>query len=180
MLSKLEGLGAKVVVIDPQTVDGVMTAIATVAKITGTAPAGRKVVDEMKEKLASVRLALAGGTRIRHLLRDRLESALHRRARHAIDDALRRAGGENVVTKPGYVGYSVEQLLKDQPEVYFGTQSSIGGATDIAKRPGYAEVLKGTGNRVYALPDDLVSRPGPRIADGIMLMAKALHPDLFQ
>jgi iron complex transport system substrate-binding protein len=180
VLSKLEGLGANVVVIDPQTVDGVMSAIGKVAKITGTVSAGRNVVDGMNQKLASVRLALAGGARIPTFFEIGWNPLYTAGPGTLIDDVIRRAGGENVVTKPGYVGYSVEQLLKDKPEVYFGTQSSLGDATSLAKRPGYAQVLLAAGNRVYALPDDLVSRPGPRIVDGIELMAKALHPDLFK
>ncbi|MCK4926153.1 ABC transporter substrate-binding protein, partial [Candidatus Aerophobetes bacterium] len=35
-------------------------------------------------------------------------------------------------------------------------------------------------NRVYGIHADLVSRPGPRIVDGLEEIAKYIHPELFK
>jgi iron complex transport system substrate-binding protein len=97
-----------------------------------------------------------------------------------MDDVITTAGGENVVKEKGYVGYSVEQLVKDQPKVYLGTYSSIGDTSTIYQRPGYSALDAVHRDRVFAVNDDLVSRPGPRIVEGVLEIAKLLHPDLFQ
>jgi iron complex transport system substrate-binding protein len=96
-----------------------------------------------------------------------------------IGDLVRLAGGRNVVGESGYVGYSVEQLLKDQPRVYLGTSASLTDRATIAQRPGYKRLQCVMSGRVIVLEDNLVSRPGPRIVEGLEQMARALHPDRF-
>ncbi len=180
VLSKLEGLGAKVVVVDPQDLEGVYSAIGTVAKITGTAAKGDEVVAGMKSKVADVTAKLAGAAPTRAFIEIGWNPLFTAGPGTLLDDLLVRAGGQNVVTEKGYVGYSVEQLVKDQPDVYLGTLSSIGTTATLAKRPGYSAISAIKTGRVFSLTDDLVSRPGPRVVDGVFEIAKALHPDLFK
>jgi iron complex transport system substrate-binding protein len=70
--------------------------------------------------------------------------------------------------------------VKDQPAVYLGTLSSMGDPAMLSKRPGYSALTSVEASRVFALTDDLVSRPGPRIIEGVREIAKALHPDVFE
>jgi iron complex transport system substrate-binding protein len=97
-----------------------------------------------------------------------------------LDNILTEAGGANVVTEKGYVGYSVEQLVKDQPTVYLGTHSSIGDVATMAQRPGFSALTAVSSGAVVSLDDNLVSRPGPRVVEGVLQIAKALHPDVFK
>lgn len=180
VLSKLEGLGAKVVVVDPQTLDGVSAAIQTVAKATGTTAKGAQVVAGMDKDLADITAKLAGAQPTPAFIEIGWNPLFTAGPGTLLNDLLLRGGGVNVVTEKGYVGYSVEQLVKDQPEVYLGTLSSIGAATTLAKRPGYGAIAAITSNRVFSLSDNLVSRPGPRVVEGVREIAKALHPDLFK
>ena len=180
VLSKLEGLGAKVVVIDPQDLDGVYSAIGAVAKITGTTAKGEEVVAGMKSDLDGITAKLAGVAPTRAFIEIGWSPLFTAGPGTLLNDLVVKAGGENVVTEKGYVGYSVEQLVKDQPDVYLGTLSSIGTAATLAKRPGYSAISAIKAGRVFSLTDDLVSRPGPRVVDGVLEIAKALHPDLFK
>jgi iron complex transport system substrate-binding protein len=50
---------------------------------------------------------------------------------------------------------------------------------DLASRPGYADIDAVKTGRVYVLEDNLVSRPGPRVIEGVRLIAEALHPEAF-
>jgi iron complex transport system substrate-binding protein len=180
VLSKLEGLGAKVVVVDPQTLDGVYRAIGTVAKVTGTTTKGDEVVAGMKAQLADIHTKLAGADPVKAFIEIGWNPLYTTGSGTLLDDLLTQAGGANIVSQKGYVGYSVEQLVKDQPEVYLGTVSSIGSASTLAKRPGYSALDAVKAGKVFALVDDLVSRPGPRVVQGVLEIAKALHPDLFK
>jgi iron complex transport system substrate-binding protein len=180
VLSKLEGLGAKVVVIDPQDLDGVYSAIGTVAKLTGTTAKGDEVVAGMKTQLADITAKLAGAAPTRAFIEIGWGPLYTTGSGTLLDDLLVKAGGTNVVTQKGYVGYSVEQLVKDQPDVYLGTLSSIVSTDALAKRPGYSAISAIKAGRVFSLTDDLVSRPGPRVVEGVLEIAKALHPDLFK
>jgi len=180
VLSKLEAVGAKVVVIDPQNLDGVYAAIGTVAKVAGTMAKGADVVAGMKKDLADVTAKLAGAAPVRAFIEIGWNPLFTAGPGTLLDDLLARAGGANVVKEKGYVGYSVEQLVTDQPDVYLGTLSSIGDAATLAKRPGYSAIAAIKAGRVFSLNDNLVSRPGPRVVEGVREIAAALHPDLFK
>jgi iron complex transport system substrate-binding protein len=180
VISKLEGVGAKVVVVDPQTLEGVYSAIGMVAKITGTTVKGDAVVAGMKKDLAAITAKLTGAEPVKSFIEIGWNPLFTAGPGTLLDDLLVKAGGVNVVKENGYVGYSVEQLVTDQPEVYLGTVSSIGDLGAFRKRPGCSALPAVKAGRVYPLDDDLVSRPGPRVIKGVREIAAALHPELFE
>lgn len=180
VIGKLEAVGAEVVVVDPQDLDGVYAAIGDVAKITGATAKGKELVASMKADLAEIKTALAGVEPVPAFIEIGWGPLYTAGAGTLLDDLLAQAGGANVVTESGYVGYSVEQLVTDQPVVYLGTLSSIGDAASLGKRPGYASIAAIKSGRVFSLSDNLVSRPGPRVVEGVREIAKALHPDLIK
>lgn len=52
------------------------------------------------------------------------------------------------------------------------------GAQRIAKdAPGWRDVRAVKEGRVLAIADERVLRPGPRIGDGVTVLARALYPD---
>jgi iron complex transport system substrate-binding protein len=51
----------------------------------------------------------------------------------------------------------------------------------LNERPGWAEISAVKEGRVIEITnDDIVSRPGPRIVEGLEFLARALHPDSFE
>ena len=49
----------------------------------------------------------------------------------------------------------------------------------VAERPGWAQITAVVDGRVLPFNDDLVSRPGPRLIDGLEALAQAIHPELY-
>jgi iron complex transport system substrate-binding protein len=180
VISKLEAVGAKVVVIDPQNIDGVYSAIGKVARTTGTAAKGDQVVFGMQKDMAAIESKLADAEPVTAFIEIGWNPLFTAGPGTLLDDLLVHAGGTNVVKEKGYVGYSVEQLVSDQPRVYLGTASSIGDPKAFPKRPGYSALSAVKAGRVFPLTDDLVSRPGPRVIAGVREIAAALHPELFK
>lgn len=179
VVSKLEGLGADVLVVDPKNIDGVYGGIALVATALGVPAKGVEVVDGMKKDLAEIERKISTEEPVTCFVEIGWNPLFTAGPDTLIGDLVTRAGGTNVVTEKGYVGYSVEQLLKDQPRVYLGTKSSIGDPYNIDRRPGYTRLAAVISGRVVVLDDNLVSRPGPRIVEGVLAIARALHPDAF-
>jgi iron complex transport system substrate-binding protein len=177
--SKLAALGAKVVVIDPKDLEGVYREIDLVARILGVRAEGEKVVSKMRDDLSLIRAKVSAEPKVTAFIEIGWNPLYTAGQATLLSDLLGAAGGVNVVQEKGYVGYSVEQLVKDQPDVYLGTFSSIGTETPLVARPGYAALKAVKDDRVFTLSDDLVSRPGPRIVEGVLEIAKALHPDQF-
>jgi iron complex transport system substrate-binding protein len=50
----------------------------------------------------------------------------------------------------------------------------------VAQRPGWNVLDAVKNDRVFAFDDNLISRPGPRLIDGLEQMAQLLHPELFK
>ncbi|MDN5697183.1 MAG: ABC transporter substrate-binding protein, partial [Rubrobacter sp.] len=99
-----------------------------------------------------------------------------------IHDAIRLAGGENVAAETGesYPSYSEEQLIEEDPEHYLYGSLSGSSASDIGDREAYSSLEAVEEGNVTEINDDLISRPGPRIVDGVRQIAEALHPEQFE
>jgi len=178
VIDKLEKLGATVVAIDPQTLDGVYTSIGTVGAVLGEKQKAADVVSGMKSDLAKIQDAV--GTETVPCFVEIAQNPLYTAGTGTLlDDLIKQAGGRNVVTQAGYVGYSLEQLLTDDPEVYLATKGSMSAPGELAKRSGYSALSAVKNDRVAVLDDNLVSRPGPRVIQGVREIAEALHPEAF-
>ena len=101
------------------------------------------------------------------------------------DLLISRAGGENLVTLAGitdaYPQVSLEQLVATNP-MFIVLGDSMWGVTveSVQARPGWEGLDAVENDRIFAFDDNLVSRPGPRLVDGLEELAKLLHPDLFK
>ena len=93
---------------------------------------------------------------------------------------IAKAGGANIIPKElgDFPKISPELVVKANPSCIIGTSRE-----DALKRPGWANLNAVLNNRVFQLTpeqDNLVSRPGPRLAQGLRVLAKILHPGLFR
>ncbi|MDO8848975.1 MAG: ABC transporter substrate-binding protein [Coriobacteriia bacterium] len=178
VIEQLEALGAAVVAIDPQTLDDLYVSIGTVGDAIGEPEAASELVESMELQIDTIseRVETAPVTCFLEIAQDPLFTV---GSGTLLNDLIEHAGGENVVTEEGYVAYSVEQLVAADPEVYLATLGSMSSPTDITGRPGYENLAAVMNDRVYLLDDNLVSRPGPRVVEGVRLLAEALHPDAF-
>jgi ABC-type Fe3+-hydroxamate transport system substrate-binding protein len=95
------------------------------------------------------------------------------------DEMLRGVGGQNVVTEGGaYPTLGMERVLALAPEVILDAsmQESRGEERITLETPGWRELAAVKTGHVSALRDEAVLRPGPRVADGMATLARAIHP----
>lgn len=178
IISQIEALGATVIAIDPQSLDALYDSIATVGAAIGEPANADVLVSDMKRELAGIQEAIDAAP-VRCFIEIAQDPLYTAGSGTLLNDLIEQAGGENVVTQQGYVGYSVEQLITDDPEVYLATLGSMSDPSDLAQRPGYEGLSAVKNGRVAVLEDNLVSRPGPRIIQGVRQIAEALHPEAF-
>jgi iron complex transport system substrate-binding protein len=97
---------------------------------------------------------------------------------------IEKAGGTNLGAdlKGEWVQISVEELISRDPTMILLGDSVFGGVTpEIVKaRTGWGALTAVQEGRIYPFDDNLVSRPGPRLVNGLEAMAKLLHPGVFQ
>lgn len=180
VIGKLEQLGATVVAIDPPTLEALYEDIEEIAAIVGEREAGSRLVERMRAEAEAVRAAVSGREPVTAFVEIGAEPLFTAGSGTLISELITLAGGTNVVAQEGYVPFSVEELVKADPAVYLATKSSGTDAATIAKRPGYKGLSAVKNGRVVILDDNLVSRPGPRIVQGLKSIAEGLHPDAFE
>jgi iron complex transport system substrate-binding protein len=101
-----------------------------------------------------------------------------------VDMIVNAAGGLNLGAdlEGEWVQISVEELIAKNPSVIVLGDAVFGGVTpEIVKaRTGWDGLTAVKENKIFPFDDNLVSRPGPRLVDGLEALAKLLHPDLFK
>jgi len=177
VLARLEGLGAVVVAIDPQTLEGVYTDIGRVGKVTGAAEKAAALVDTMKADVAAVQKSVEGTPAVSAFIEIGQNPLYTAGPGTLLDELIVLGGGKNVVTQAGWVAYSTEQLIKADPQVYLATKGSSSDPASVEKRAGYAGLSAVKNGRIVILDDNLVSRPGPRLVLGLKQIAAGLHPE---
>jgi iron complex transport system substrate-binding protein len=99
-----------------------------------------------------------------------------------VHDLIGLAGGTNIFADAGsaYPQVGLEQVVAADPEVIILSDAAYGITPEsVMQRPGMSAVAAVKQQRVHPIDDDLVSRPGPRIVDGLAAAAKLIHPELF-
>jgi iron complex transport system substrate-binding protein len=180
VLAKLDKLGAKVIAVDPASIDKLYVAIGDLGRVLGEPEKAARIVADMKARIAEVRSRIAGRKPVTAFIEIAQNPLYTTGPGTLLADVLTQAGGKNVVTEKAYVGYSLEQVLKDDPAVYLATKGSMNDPLDVATRTGYDRLSAVKNGRVFALTDNLVSRPGPRIPQGVREVASRLYPDAFE
>lgn len=103
------------------------------------------------------------------------------------DELIRIAGGENVIARGGpYPTIGIEHMIALDPEVLIDGAAEMAEGAQPASRllalreaPGWRELAAMRAGRIRSLPNAAALRPGPRIGEGLVALARAIHgPDL--
>jgi iron complex transport system substrate-binding protein len=100
-----------------------------------------------------------------------------------IHQLIELAGGANVAagSPVSYPRLSLEEVVRQDPEVILFPVGTEEGIPDQEQQrwlrwPTLSAVKQ---NRFVRIPSVLLDRPGPRVVEGLELLARQLHPDLF-
>jgi iron complex transport system substrate-binding protein len=170
------------------TLDDIYSDIQSIGKLTGKTEAARELVNEMQERVRAVEILTANATEHPTVFYeiDATEPSKPWTAGPGsfIDLLITTAGGRNVGASSGqsYWQISLEQLVQQDPQLIVLGSNKYGGQTPelVAKRYGWDQIRAVTSGNVHKFDDDLVSRPGPRIVQGLEALAKIIHPELFK
>ncbi|MFN3929064.1 MAG: ABC transporter substrate-binding protein, partial [Thermoflexus sp.] len=75
---------------------------------------------------------------------------------------------------------SLEELIRQDPDlIILGTANYGETPEKVRQRPGWSRLRAVREGRIYPIDADLISRPGPRIVEGLEALARIIHPELF-
>jgi iron complex transport system substrate-binding protein len=177
--SKLEDLGMKVYVVDPKSYDDVINTAENIGKLAGVEDGAATVAAEMTAAKEEVQAKVAGLAPATTFLEIYSKPLMTAGGNTFIDDMITLAGGENIGAQAGegFPTFSTEVLVKDDPQVYIADSGSMSDPGDISKRAGFKDLTAVKGGTVYVIDDNLIARPGPRLAEGLRQLAEMIHPE---
>lgn len=177
---KLEARGIATYFPPTESFDAIDEMILGIGERTGRPEAGRDVVDGIHRRIAAIERAVASSPKTRVLVVFGVDPLSVAGPSSFPDEMIRRAGGTNVITEgEAYPKIGVERVLALDPDVIVNAAMMEERASERLRKdaPGWSRVRAVQGDRVATITDEAVLRPGPRIADGLALLAKALHPE---
>jgi iron complex transport system substrate-binding protein len=147
---------------------------------TGHADDAARAVTAIDARERAITAAVAGAPRPRVLLVFGVDPVFAAGPGGFADEMVRRAGGTNVVAEGGaYPQLAMERVLALDPDIVLNAAvaESHGAEAIRADAPGWSAVRAVREGRVVAVTDEAVLRPGPRVADGLATLARAIHPE---
>jgi iron complex transport system substrate-binding protein len=171
----------RVISLDPKTVQETLGDVRTLAEATGSRDRGLELVRDATERIERVGLAVAAQRRPRVAALEWLDPVYV--AGHWTPQMIELAGGEDALGIAGEPSRSVswETVAAAEPEVVVVMPCGYDAARAHEEALAYAGELAGLGaERVLAVnASAYFSRPGPRLIDGLELLAQILHPERF-
>src|SRR4051794_17801875 len=165
---------------DPSTLGEVLDDVVRLGEAAGVAEQGRVLRGELEERLDHVRAAVAEAPRVRVLALEWLDPPFL--GGHWIPEMIEVAGGLDVAGPSGQKSPQVawEDLRGLDPDVVVSMPCGWYLDESCAQALAHADRLDAfAAARVYAVDGaSTFSRPGPRLVDGVELLAHLLHPDL--
>ena len=170
----------KVVSLDPKTLGEAMGDIRTIAQATGARDAARDLVTRQRARIDAVRRAVKGAEPVTVAALEWLDPVFV--AGHWTPQIIELAGGRDVLGFPGEHSEQStwEAVAAAAPEVVVVMPCGYDAERSHEEARRYADRLRGIGAKRIVAVDAAAyfSRPGPRLVDGLELMAHVLHPEL--
>jgi iron complex transport system substrate-binding protein len=165
--------------IDATSFADVLHDIRTVGKVTGAEQAAAALTASMAAQAQEVRARVASSPRVSCFYEVYYQPPVYTVGPGSFVFSLLKQAGCNPVTanlKTQYPQMSVEAIVKANPDVYLVDSLSAPSVDAVEKRPGYDALSAVRDHRMVIIDSDLVTRPGPRVVDGLQALADALHP----
>ena len=170
----------RVISLDPHTLGEALGDARTLAQATDRRREGIELIARSSARIDRVRLAVRGAPRTRLAAIEWLDPVFV--AGHWTPQLIELAGGEDVLGMPGEHSRTAswEELSGSAPEIVVVMPCGYDAPRACAEALAFAAPLADlAAARVVAVnASSYFSRPGPRLIDGLELLAHVMHPEL--
>ncbi len=176
---KLTSAGVAVFVTYPRTVDSVLASISTIGGLAGRKPMADSIVMALKSQKEELLRQAQDAPRQSVLMLLSLSPIIAIGPGTFLHELLTLANAENIAGEAvmAYPVLSREEILRRQPDIIIATNDIVHSADDILKAYPEWKSLKAIRKKRIALVDaSIVSRPGPRVIEGLKIVFQAIHP----
>ena len=177
----------RIISLDPSSIGDVMSDIETVGEATGTKAKADELTHSLRDRIEAVAGNVTPGDRAKKVVCiEWLDPLIV--AGHWIPEMVEMAGGVDVLAEPGASSrrVSFDELAVSDADVLIlmpcgmGVDKSVQELSSLDNLARWNELRAVKQGNVFAVDaGSLFSRSGPRLVDGLELLARLIHPDAF-
>jgi iron complex transport system substrate-binding protein len=175
VVSLLDGLGISSFAVEPENFSQVYDTIALLGEICGCADGAAKVIAEIQGKIAAVVRRFQGRERPAVFWLLSLDPLMTAGQGTFITEAINLAGGKNAFEdiSEKWPLVSAEQILLRKVDwIFYGDDM---GEISLSSNDFWKLIPAASNGRLASINADLIYRYGPRLADGVELIAGIIH-----
>lgn len=186
VIEQLTDLGMPVVTLYAASLEEVYVDIRLVGEAIGASAEADAIVAEMEADAAAVVEAVSGAAPPRTFYEvSYFEGTIYTAGEDSfLASLIELAGGDPITGDPQSFAIELEDLVAADPELILLGDASYDPsitAESVAARAGWGEMAAVRDGRIVPVADDvIITRPGPRIVEGLEALARAIHPDRFE
>ena len=181
---RLESLKIPVYAVNPKNLESVMQTVQEIGGLLNVEEKADKLIQNMNLRIQNVKSLVAKTTYRPRVFFQIGVSPIVSVGTHTFShELIVLAGGKNIAQGPiVYPRYSIEQVLALSPEVIIITSMERAAVFKKVKAewdrwPNMPAVRN---HHVFIEDSNLFDRPTPRLVDGLELMVRLIHPELFE
>ena len=175
IIDELERMNIKTYVLNPHNLNDVLSDITEIGNVTGQRRIARELVGSLTRRINAVKKKALEGRQKRVIYLVSTNPIISAGPGSFIHDLIITAGGINVLSDSPirYPRIDMEEIILKDPEVIIAPDDLTEQIHEWKKRwSGISAIRNGA---VYPVNPDIVSRPGPRIVDGLEMIYEYIH-----
>lgn len=180
-IDKLRSLKIPVLVLYAPDVAGVLADIELTGQATGQSAEAEALTAAMQAGFDDVTGAIDTATKPKVFYETGDQPSIYGIADDSVYAQMIELAGGAPVTTGSATNWEMptEKLVTANPDLIILGDSAYGVTADaVAKRPGWAGIAAVKAGAIKPIDDILVTRPGPRLLDGLRLLVAAIHPEI--
>jgi iron complex transport system substrate-binding protein len=183
-IHRLDDLGFSVYMVDPKGFDGVIKTVQNIGEVVARKDESRRIIrDTMmrKEKIVRFTQSLSKPKIFFQVCNAPMITV----GRETLtNDLIRMAGGRSISEdeSSSYPLYSIEAVILKSPEVIIiSSMEKHKNSINLVKEwQNWKSIPAVKSGSIYVIDSNLVDRPAPRIAEGLEVLARMIHPGAFR
>ena len=183
VVQRLAAMGVPVYVTVPVAPEELPASLAELGAVLGAPQRGRELAAKLKAQFAEVARRLQGAQPRATLMVIGSRPLVSVGPGTMNNRLLILAKGRNVAQSAGqrWPRLNLEYVVDAKPRVII--ISTMERGQNLGRELAYWRNLPGVGDRpgvrVVSIPSDIIDRPGPRLGEGLLTLARLIHPERF-
>lgn len=186
-LQQLRDAGIAVLVVnDAKSFEEVYQSIEMIGTASGEKAEAKNMIENMKTKIEEIKekaKAIKDEDRKKVFVEVSPAPDIYAvGANTFMDEMLKMVHADNVISEEGWPKMDPEAVIERNPDVIitthgYYTEDPVG---NVLARDGWQEINAVKNKQVVDVDSDTVTRSGPRLIEGVELLAKAIYPETFK